>query len=402
MENVLLHAASAVLFWRLLVQLRLPGAWLAGAIFALHPIMVESVAWITERKNVLSLAFYLGALLAYGKYARWDSTATEKMARSPDTSHAARATGHFFMAWLSFLFLCALLAKTTAFSLPAVILLIGWWKRGQIRWRADVMPMLPFFAVGICLSMVTAWLEKHHAGAQGADFAMTFPERCLVAGHSFWFYLGNLFWPAKLCFVYPQWRPDPGSWWQWLFPAAALAVLLVPWLARGRIGRGPATAMFFFAGTLFPALGFINVYGMIYSLVWDHWVYMSSLGIIALVAALVARLAESLRTPAVAYGFAAIVLPLLSPSDLAAGGDVHRRGNPLAKNAGCEPGCWLADNDLGLMLMRQGHVDEAIEHYQDAIQYDTNSFQTFNNLGMASPRRARLMMQSKTIATPSN
>ncbi len=380
-ENILLHAASALLFWRLLVQLRLPGAWLASAIFALHPVMVESVAWITERKNVLSLAPYLGALLVYGKYAQWE---TSMAGRTPTSGDTRGKNEQKFLYGVAFvLFLCALLAKTTAFSLPAVVLLIGWWKRGQIRWRADVMPMLPFFAAAICLSAVTGWLEKHHVGAQGAEFALTFPERCLAAGHSFWFYLGNLFWPARLCFVYPQWQPDPGSWWQWLFPVTAIAALVVLWLARGRIGRGPATAMFYFVGTLFPVLGFMNAYGMVFSLVWDHWVYLSALGVIALVAALVARLAEYLRTPAMAYGFAAIVLPLLALLTWRQAG-MYADGESLwRRTLATNPGCWLAHNGLGLLLLNQGSADEAIEHFQQAIRYKPNSFQAVNNLGMA-------------------
>ncbi|HXD01076.1 MAG TPA: tetratricopeptide repeat protein [Verrucomicrobiae bacterium] len=387
-ENVLLHAASAVLFWRLLVQLRLPGAWLAGAIFAIHPIMVESVAWITERKNVLSLAPYLGALLAYGKYAHWETITEEATPTSGKPRGKSRREFYYGIAFV--LFLCALLAKTTAFSLPAVILLIGWWKRGQIRWRADMMPTLPFFAAGICLSTITGWLEKHHLGAQGADFALTFPQRCLATGHSFWSYLGNLFWPTRLCFVYPHWQPNPGLWWQWLFPATALAALLALWLARGRIGRGPATAMFFFVGTLFPVLGFMNAYGMAYSLIWDHWVYVSAPGIIALVGALVARAAESLRAPAVAYGFAAIVLPILALLTWRQAGMYTDEETLWRRTLAENPGSWLAHNDLGLLLMRQGHVDEAMEHYQDAIQFDTNAFQAFNNLGMAFAARGQV------------
>ena len=252
---------------------------------------------------------------------------------SPVTRHASLFYGLAFV-----LFLGALLAKTTTFSLPAAILLIGWWQRGQIRWRADVLPTLPFFALALGLCAVTAWLEKHHVGAQGSDFALTFPQRCLIAGRAFWFYLGKLFWPANLCFVYPRWQPDPGSGWQWLYPVTAIGALFTLWLARGRIGRGPVTALFFYVGTLFPVLGFMNAYGMRYSFVWDHWVYLSALGIIALVAALVVRVAEFLRTPAVVYGFAAIVLPGLVLLTLAAGRDVHGHGNPLADNAGQEPG----------------------------------------------------------------
>ena len=229
-ENVLLHALAALFFWRLLLRLQVPGAWLASALFALHPVMVESVAWITERKNVLSLVFYLGALLAYLRYAQgvtsgeWrvtskcQVTGTAELPLRP-ARHLSRAYRRrwrrlhpsLFYGLAFVLFLCALLAKTTTFSLPAVILLIGWWKRGQIRWRADVLPTLPFFALALGLCAVTAWLEKYHVGAQGSDFALTFPQRCLVAGQAFWFYPGKLFWPANLCFVYPRWQPNPGS-----------------------------------------------------------------------------------------------------------------------------------------------------------------------------------------------
>jgi protein O-mannosyl-transferase len=396
-ENMLLHALSAILFWRLLAQLRVSGAWLAGAIFAVHPIMVESVAWITERKNVLSLAPYFGALLAYGKYAQWATSPEEGISATGANPKArtaideSRDASHrtFFYTLALFLFLCALLAKTTAFSLPAVVLLIGWWKRGQIRWRSDVLPTLPFFAMGMALSGITGWLEKHHVGAQGSDFALTFPQRCLAAGHSFWAYLGNLFWPANLCFVYPHWEPDPRSWWQWLFPATAVAAIFVFWLARGRIGRGPVTAMFYFVGTLFPVLGFMNAYGMVYSLVWDHWVYVSAPGIIALVAALVVRLAETLRRPAVAYGFAAIVLPVLAILTWRQAGMYTDVETLWRSTLAANPGCWLAHNNLGLFLVDQGHVDEAIGHYQQAIEENPNSFQAINNLGMAFAAKGR-------------
>ncbi len=206
-ENVLLHAASAVLFWQLLRRLETPGAWLAGAVFALHPVMVESAGWITERKNVLSLVFYLGALLAYGRFnSFWKE----------DNGSGSQHRGAYALALL--LCLGALLAKTTAFSLPATIVLIGWWKRGRVRWRDDVLPTLPMFALAIGLCLVTAWLEKTHVGAQGPDSALTFAERWLIAGRATWFYIGKLLWPANLCFVYPRWQPDAGSWQQWLYP----------------------------------------------------------------------------------------------------------------------------------------------------------------------------------------
>ncbi len=406
-ENVLLHALAAVLFWRLLLRLQLPGAWLASAIFAFHPVMVESVAWITERKNVLSLVFYLGAWLAYLRYAQgmtggecpafaalppspgFGATSRRgKQVTEPEKVISASALSHVrchvsrFYGLAFVLFLCALLAKTTAFSLPAAILLIGWWKRGQIRWRADVLPILPFFALALGLCAVTAWLEKNNVGATGLDFTLTFPQRCLIAGHAFWFYLGKLFWPANLCFVYPHWQPNPGSGWQWLYPVTAIGAPFTLWLARGRIGRGPVTALFFYVGTLFPLLGFINGYAMRYSFVWDHWVYLSALAIIALVAALVVRVAESLRTPAVVYGFAAIVLPVLALLTWRQAGTYTDMETFWRKTLARNPDCWMAHGNLGVCFYNAGRNVEAAEHFRQAIQINPNYFEAINNLGL--------------------
>ena len=388
LENILLHALGSVLFWRLLVQLRVPGAWLAGAIFALHPVMVESVAWITERKNVLSLVFFLGALLAYGRFARWAERLDEN-APAPDAL-PGRGRPAFYYGLAFILFLGALLAKTTTFSLPAVILLIGWWRRGQIRWRTDVLPTLPFFALSMVFCAVTGWLEKNHVGAAGADFALTFPQRCLVAGHAFWFYLGNIMWPSSLCFVYPRWQPDAAVWWQWLYPVTAAGALFTLWLFRGRIGRGPVTAMFFFVGTLFPVLGFMNAYGMRYSFVWDHWVYLSSLGIIALVAALVVWAASVWRQPAAGLGFAVIVLPVLALLTWQQAGMFTDMETLWRTTLARNPASWLANNNLGLWLSNQNRNDEAIEFFHQAIASQPTYCETPNNLGLVLAAEGRV------------
>ena len=370
-ENVVLHLTAVFLFWRLLQKLEVPGAWLAAGIFALHPAMVESVAWITERKNVLSMVFFLGALLAYGRFnSFWKNE-----------NDSPRKWGAYVLAFI--LLLAALLAKTTTFSFPAVILLIGWWKNGRIQWCWDILPSLPFFAVAIGLSATTVWLEKNHVGAAGPDFALTFPERCLVAGRAPWFYLGKLFWPENLCFIYPHWKPDAGSWWQWLFPIATLAALAALWLARKKIGRGPATAAFYFIGTLFPVLGFMDAYGMRYSFVWDHWVYLSSLGIFALAAATVARLAKHFGKPEMLFGFAAVLLPLLAvltwnQSVMYSNLDTLWR-TTIAK----DPNAFLAYNNLGYMLMEKGQLYEAMADFNKSLEINSNFNEPHNNLGDA-------------------
>jgi protein O-mannosyl-transferase len=380
-ENVLLHALAALLFWRLLLRLQLPGAWLASALFALHPVMVESVAWITERKNVLSLVFYLGALLAYERYSPW--VANEKKTASAPPSPRARWRSSLFYGLAFVLFLCALLAKTATFPLPAVILLIGWWKRGQIRLRGDVLPMLPFFILVLGLCPLTSWLEKNHLLAEGPDFSFTFPQRCLIAGRAFWFYLGHLFWPANLCFVYPRWQPNPDSVWEWLYPVTALSACFTLWLARGRIGRGPVTALLYFVGTLFPVLGFMNAYGMRYSFVWDHWVYLSALGIITMVAALVVHAGSALSKPALVYGFAAIVLPTLALLTWQQAGTYIDKETLWHSTLARNPDCWMAHYNLGIDLDQNGQLNEAIDEFHEVIRLKPDHTDARINLGFA-------------------
>jgi tetratricopeptide (TPR) repeat protein len=380
-ENVLLHAFAALLFWCLLRRLEVPGAWLAGAIFALHPVMVESAGWITERKNVLSLTLYLGALLAYLRFAQGVTrlhSVSARQASDLPLAKADRSTLFYVLAFV--LFVAALLSKTTAFSLPAVILLICWWKRGQLRWRADVLPTLPFFALALGLCAVTAWLEKNHVGAKGPEWVISFPERCLIAGRAFWFYIGKLLWPANLCFVYPRWQLNSGSWWQWLYPVSAAGMLLGLWFGRGKMGRGPAAAAFYFVGTLFPVLGFLNAYFMRFSFVCDHWVYLSSLGLIALVAALVAGAAERLGSKAVLYGFAVVVLPalgLLTWRQCGTYANIETLWrDTLIKN----PGAWMAHYNLGHRLQISGNLMEAKEHYEQALYFNPHCDEAQNNL----------------------
>jgi hypothetical protein len=262
--SILLHCASALLLVRIMRQLQIPGAWLAAAIFALHPVQAESVAWISELKNTLSGMFYFGSVLAYLKFDR------------------TRTRGSYAGALALFLF--GLMSKTVIATLPLAILIIFWWKRGKLSWKRDVWPLIPFFLLGTAAGVFTAWIERSLVGAQGADFNYTIIERFLIAGRVIWFYLGKLIWPLDLIFVYPQWSISQTVWWQYLYPAAALLLLIVLIQLSPRC-RPPLAGMLFFIVTLFPVLGFLNVYPFRYSLVADHFQYLASLGIITLVAA---------------------------------------------------------------------------------------------------------------------
>ncbi len=375
--NILLHAVNALLLWYLLRKLSVPGSWLAAALFAVHPVHVESVAWITERKNVLSAFFYLLSLIAYIRAAG--------LAQPIPVSGAAKETNSFRFYLLSLiLFLAALLSKTVTCSLPAVILLVIWWKRGRLT-AQDITPLAPFFIIGAGLGLQTVWLEKHGVGAQGDEFSYGIAERFLIAGRALWLYLEKLFWPRPLAFFYPRWVVDAQAWWQYIFPVGAIAGLAGVVLLRNRIGRGTATAMLFFAGTLFPALGFFNVAPMRFSFVADHFQYLASIGPLALFAAALQLVFFKLpvRLKAIETAVISAVLIMLGAlvwqqSQIYKNEETLWR-DTLVKN----PSSWIAHMNLGKTLFDHGRTDEAIQCFQDALHIKPTVPMTLCNLGAA-------------------
>ncbi len=354
--NALLHALNAWLLWKGLRLLRAPGAWLGAFIFALHPVEVESVAWITERKNVLSTTFYLLAALAWFRF-------------QPPAERTAAGRDWRWYGVAALLYLCALWSKTVTCSLPAALLLVMWWRNDRITWR-EVLPLGPLFAIGAGMGLMTGWMEKHVIGAKGNDWSLTLPERFLIAGRAPWFYLWKLLWPEPLMFFYPRWHLDAGAWWQWIFPGALVCALAALWLARGRIGRGPLVGAGFFVITLFPALGFIDVYPFRYSFVADHFQYLASLGPISLAAAGLAagfRFFETKATlaPPVFCGALLLTLGTLTwrqgwmYSDL----DTFYK-TIVARN----PACWMAYDNLAFQRLEDGKREESISLSEQALR----------------------------------
>jgi protein O-mannosyl-transferase len=366
--NVVLHGAAAWLLFLALRRLSVPGAFLAAAAFALHPVCVESVAWVSEQKNTLSAVFYLAAALAY---LRFDA------GRRP----AWYAAG-------TLLFCLALLSKTVTATLPAALLVVLWWKRGRLSWKGDAAPLAPWLALGAAAGAVTAWMERAHVGAGGAAFALGFADRFLVAGRSAWFYLGKVFWPFDLAFIYPRWTLDPRSLGQDLWPVAAVAALAALFFLRRR-SRAPLAAALLFVGTLFPALGFINVYPFRFSFVADHFEYLA-LAIMLSAAAAALTLASRRLSPPLRK--AAAVAAVLGLAGLAAltwrqTGMYSDIGTLWQTTIARNPRCWMAHNNLGLALMADGQADEAIAHYRTAIEIEPGFAGTHNNLGIALMRK---------------
>lgn len=362
--NMLLHAASAVLLWRLLVRLQVPGAWLAGALFAVHPVNVESVAWVTERKNVLSCLLALGSIWAYLRFAPPEGR--------PAADDTARGQWRYYALALA-LYVAALWSKTVTASVPAVLLVIYWWKEGRIA-RRNVALLVPFFVVGLSLSAVTVWMERSNVGATGEEWDFSIADRILIAGRALWFYATKLAWPHPLIFFYPRWTIDDHIWWQYLYPAGVLAVIVTLWLLRDRMGRGPLAAVLIFAGVLVPALGFFNVYPFRYSFVADHFQYHASIALITLAAAGLAILASRLpgrlhQLAPVAAGVLLAVLGLLAARKTL----VYRNAQTVYEDTvELNPESWAAHNNLGNALHDQGKYLEAIPHFEAALKVTPN------------------------------
>jgi Flp pilus assembly protein TadD len=369
--NVLLHAANAVLAYRVLRLLALPGALLAAVIFSVHPVEVETVAWVTERKNLLSTFFYLGALGSFLRY--WPAEQPEPLA----------GANKWYLASL-FLYSAALLSKTVTCSLPAAILLLQWWKTGRVSKRAWLLTA-PMFAIGAYLAALTGYLEKYHVGALGVPWNLSFADRLLIAGRALWFYLGKLAWPHNLTFIYPRWHIDTHALRQWIFPIA-FAVLIAGCLAlRRRIGRGPLVMLLLFAGTLLPALGFFDVYPMQFSFVADHFQYLASLACFAGVSALVATRLGVKAVRAVGL-VAVIVLVPLTWHRIQPFRDAESLWNDtLAKN----PDAWMAHNNLATLLAQQGRLAEAAKHGSQVVALNPSDAPGHSNLAVQLARLGR-------------
>ncbi len=284
--NILLHAAGAVLLWRILVLLSIPGSWLAAAIFAVHPVHVESVAVDHRAQERL-----VGRVLP-----RCDAHVPSRCAR-PATRRTERQAAAALRPGLDALPACAAEQTVTA-TLPAALLVLIAWKRQRMHAR-DIWPLLPLAVVGLIMAMGTVWLERHHVGAQGIDWQLSLVERCLIAGRALWFYAHELVWPTNLAFSYPRWQIDTADPVQIAYPLGVLATVVALWWARRKIGSGPLVAVLLFAGTLVPALGFVDVFPMRYSFVArDHFQYLASIALIALAVSASVRSGRSLAAHA--------------------------------------------------------------------------------------------------------
>ena len=369
--NIFLHGFAAIVLLQILLRLKVPGAWLAAGLFALHPVQVESVAWISEIKNTLSGLFFFCSILAYLNFDQ------------------NRSRVAYFGSLALFLF--GLMCKTAIAPLPAIILAVLWWRRGRLRLRDDVVPSLPFFGLGIGAGLFTAWVERNFVGAHGTAFQLSILQRCLIAARDFWFYLFKLLWPVKLTFIYPRWQISGAIWWQYLFPLTLILLLALIWRLRKK-NRGPLAAVLVFLGLLFPALGFINVYPFIYSFVADHFQYLACVGPLTLFAAGMTMALDSiapgkvLLRPTISF-LLLLTLGALSWRQCRDYRDIETLWRTtIARN----PDCWMAYSNLGSFLSAHGDANEAIADFRKALEIWPNQSKDHNNLGKALVQKGRI------------
>jgi len=345
--NVLLHAANALLLWLLLRRLDISGAWFAAAVFALHPVHVESVAWITERKNVMSLFFSLASLLAWLRFIE------------PRGGSGWR----LYTASLVF-YALALSSKVTACTLPAAQLLLLW-LRGHPIGRRRIAQVMPFLALGVALGAVITYWEKHHIGTVGDRFDISLIESFLVATRATWFYLGKLLWPTQLTFSYPMFEIDPSDPLQYSWAIAGALLLWILWRWRSAVGRAPLAAAIFFVASLSPLLGFIPLFTFWYTYVADHYQYTASIGPIVLLSAGATRWLRDRSSlgmlglaPAAALVLGVLAVLVWNQSRTYESEETLWR-DTIAKN----PTSWMAQTNLGRYLLREERFEEAAEAY---------------------------------------
>ncbi len=357
LTNILLFAADAILLWRVLRRLRLPGAFAGALLFAAHPVNVQSVAWIAERKNVLSLLFYLAAI---GCFLRSGRT------RPPGTAAAGRE-GLWYGLSLG-AFVLAMLSKGSVAILPLVLLGIVAWHR-RLAWR-DALWSAPYFAVAGGLTLLNMAFQKHGFAAPIRSAGLL--ERTLEAGATVCFYLAKAVFPAHLVFVYPLWHVAPGNPLWWLPLLAALAVTALLW-ARPR-WRALRFAWLYFVAALVPVLGFADISFMRYTLVADHYQQLALIGVAAALGAAAARWAPRWAVPA-----AAALLAILTWRQAG----IYRDAEALYRaTLAANPQCWLADNNLGIAEANSGRTPEARAHFVEALRLNPDYPEANFNLGL--------------------
>lgn len=383
-ENILLHGINAFLVWRILTRLKVPGAWLGAALFALHPVCVESVAWISERKNTLSGLFFLLSLFAAIEF--WLPTSTTARDKEESTKPQNTFGPWKFYGLALCLYICALWSKTATVGLPGAILVLVWWKRGRLQPK-DGLLVLPFVATGLVLGLFTVSIEhKFILDAANADeWALSWPAKFIIAGHNLWFYLCKLLWPYPLVFIYPRWVIQTAQPLSYLpLAAAGVTFMALLWFSKRAWARATLAAAGYFVAVLFPALGFVNIFPFRYSFVADHFQYLAAIGPLALIAAGITLLLTRApqKNTSLQPAITAALLAVCAVLTWRQAGIYRNLETLWTDTLAHNPQSWMAHDNLGLYLTEQQRFSEADEHFHKAIEIRPNDHIAYYDLGL--------------------
>ncbi len=376
--NVLLHAASAVVLWRVLLSLQVPGAWLGAALWALHPVEVESVAWISEMKNTESGLFYLLAIFFFVKWLR---------TRELDTQ---TARGWNYALTLFFAAL-AMTSKSSTVVLPIILCLCAWWVEGRWRWR-NLARVGPILLMSLAAAVLAMWSVELYGDAHNPHWARSWPERLITTGRVIRFYLGKLAWPHPLIFIYPRWEIHAGRLLAYMPLLGAMTVLAFLWFKRETWLRPYFFTLAYFLAALLPVLGLIDHYFLRYSFVADHLQYLASMGPLALVGAGLARLGDFAlpRKPWMQSGLGAVLLAVLGLVSWQRAWVYESAEQVWNDTLAHDPTCWMAHNNLGTILLSQGKPDEAMVHFEKVLKIRSDDEKAYNNMGLALAQKGRV------------
>ena len=358
--NVMLHWVNTLLVWHLVRRLAVPGAWVVAAVFAVHPLHVESVAWVIERKDVLSGLLYLAAVLAWMRFV-------EQPRRG-------------WYACSLVLYAAGLLSKSIVITLPVTLLIWHWWKQGRVA-STDLLRLVPFFVVGLVIAVGDLSFSRSVAPVS-LDYSLT--ERTLIAARALWFYAGKMVWPTDLAVIYPLWGIHVADPLAWGYLIAAVALVVALWRFRQRVGRGPLAGASFFAVTLSPVLGFVDHVYMQYAFVADRFQYLAGIGVMAVVIGVAAygvrRLTDLWRKGTLGVvGIVLVVLGILTWRQAS----IYRDNETLNRHIiALNPQAWHAHLHLGNALHNQGRYVEAVDAYRVAAEQRPNDDLAYANLGL--------------------
>ncbi|HZZ29760.1 MAG TPA: tetratricopeptide repeat protein [Pirellulales bacterium] len=372
--NLVLHIIACLSIWQLLRQLSIPGAFFAALLFAVHPVNVESVAWVEQRKNTLSLVLFLLSLLWY--------LVSEQSAEPADQEGRPGVNRWYWLSLLSFAL--AMCSKGSVAILPLVLLLIVWWQRGRIT-KQDLLRSAPFFLLAAAITPIIIWFVTHGSGA--AVRHVTFLQRLLGAGAAIWFYLFKALLPTHLLFVYPNWNIEPADPLWWLPSAAALIVTALLWWRRNsRLGRPLFFAWTFYCIALLPVLGFTDSGYARFSLVADHYQYIALIAVTSLAAASCTTWLNHAHSSTGRFAPMATASLITGCLMLLTWRQSRLYDSPislyeaaLAENSNS----WMLHYNLGIPLIKVGHLQDAIGHFQRALQLNPDYPEAYLNLGIA-------------------